>query len=183
LPNTLSFREVPLDTLAVQLSGKIFLHSMPARLESWDCFVKTCLKYNISQVLSLTSLAEIAVKSPEYASAIEHKGLNFELEILAVKDFSTPQHFDSYQTTLKKISLIMQKNTQKIAYLNESLVLHGQGNLLIHCAAGIGRTGCAAICLLKEFGLDNETAKSLVKLAGSGPETKQQHCFVNGYKP
>ncbi len=50
---------------------------------------------------------------------------------------------------------------------------------LLHCAAGIGRTGTAAACLLKRLGLPREQALQLVRAAGSSPESAVQSGLVD----
>ena len=56
------------------------------------------------------------------------------------------------------------------------------GNVLIHCAGGIGRTGTFAVILLRMYGYTFEEALQIVKEAGSSPETPEQIEFCNNYK-
>jgi protein-tyrosine phosphatase len=58
--------------------------------------------------------------------------------------------------------------------------LNGQ-NVLLHCAAGIGRTGTAAACVLKRLGLPVDEALQRVREAGSNPETAVQSGLVNWF--
>ena len=51
--------------------------------------------------------------------------------------------------------------------------------VLLHCAAGIGRTGTAAACLLKRLGLPREQALQRVREAGSNPESAAQSGLVD----
>lgn len=53
--------------------------------------------------------------------------------------------------------------------------------ILIHCAAGIGRTGVFASCLLQAMGLSVVAANARVAAAGSGAETQVQRDFVEAF--
>lgn len=176
VPQPVLFREVALVRRGPKRLPKIYLHSMPARFESWEQFLSACKDHQIGHILCLTSVSEIALKSPVYANAIATHTLGVKLSIIEVKDFSTPQHLIHYQSVLKALLVLLEQSQWQRGAVQPN-------NLLIHCAAGIGRTGCAAICLLKELGLDNDEAKSLVLQAGSGPETPEQDQFVNDYTP
>jgi protein-tyrosine phosphatase len=55
-------------------------------------------------------------------------------------------------------------------------------NILIHCGAGIGRTGTFAVILLRRLGFDFETASTIVKNAGSDPETDEQRLFAKDFR-
>jgi protein-tyrosine phosphatase len=50
--------------------------------------------------------------------------------------------------------------------------------ILIHCAAGIGRTATLATCVLIALGVDEERACTLVLCAGSCPETASQRGVI-----
>jgi protein-tyrosine phosphatase len=52
---------------------------------------------------------------------------------------------------------------------------------LLHCAAGMGRTGTVAACLLKRLGLPKEEALERVRQAGSNPESAVQTGLVDTF--
>lgn len=58
--------------------------------------------------------------------------------------------------------------------------LRSGATLLVHCGAGIGRTGTIAICVLIGLGLDQATAERVVAEArpGAGPEVGAQRELV-----
>jgi len=51
--------------------------------------------------------------------------------------------------------------------------------VLVHCGAGIGRTGIFAICTLVALGTSLESAERTIREAGSGPETEKQRAFLH----
>ena len=52
---------------------------------------------------------------------------------------------------------------------------------MLHCAAGMGRTGSTAACVLKALGLDTAEALQRVRDAGSNPQNAQQSGLVNWF--
>ncbi len=57
-------------------------------------------------------------------------------------------------------------------------LLRGE-SVLLHCAAGMGRTGTVAACLLKRLGLDRAEALERVRAAGSNPESAAQSGLID----
>jgi len=53
--------------------------------------------------------------------------------------------------------------------------------VMLHCAAGLGRTGTAAACLLKRLGLDTNEAMQRIRDAGSNPQTALQSGLVDQF--
>ncbi len=58
-------------------------------------------------------------------------------------------------------------------------------NLVVHCYAGIGRTGLVSSCILMEHGMSAEEAMALIsqKRQLKIPETREQVEFVLAYTP
>ena len=79
-----------------------------------------------------------------------------------IGDYGTPSDQDAY---LKLVRDIVRRLSQ------------GQ-KILIHCGAGIGRTGTLAIAVLMALGTAYEQAAQRVLEAGSKPETDQQQDFL-----
>lgn len=153
------FRSVVLPS---DVSGSLYLHSMPGRYNPLSTSMSEIEEKEIDIVVSLTSLEEIRQKSQEYANAINDKSLGFERMEFPIIDFGIPQ--------------------DSIAFLNlvENLAgrLNSGENLLIHCGAGIGRTGTLASSILLSLGKDLNESLKIIKNAGSNPETNEQMDLV-----
>ena len=144
------------------VSGSLYLHSMPGRYEPLSNSVSEIEKNEIDIVVSLNSLDEIREKSPAYANAIDENSLPFNRLEFPIVDFGIPK--------------------DSVAFLNLAENLAGRlqsgENLLIHCGAGIGRTGTLATSVLIILGTDLNESLKAVRTAGSDPETEEQMDLV-----
>ena len=61
------------------------------------------------------------------------------------------------------------------------LALRAGESVLLHCAAGLGRTGTAAACVLKALGLETREALQRVREAGSNPQNAEQSGLVHWF--
>lgn len=151
--------------LPISTPGTLLLHSMPGRFESWQDFVDAAGVEGVEQIVSLTSFSEIQEKAPGYATAIAHENVPFERVEVAIADYGVPADGQAFAATVQQAA--------------ESL---NEGNtILVHCAAGIGRTGLFASCLLQALGLNTDEAVDRVQQAGSGAETPEQHAVVRNF--
>ena len=148
--------------------GKIFLHSMPGRYEKWNELIKEVEKLNLHTIICLTSKLEIKEISPEYLRSVEEGKLG-KINIIyhPVPDFGIPvkKNISDYESILMRTYQTLRA-----------------GNILIHCAGGIGRTGTFAVILLKIIGFSFEEALKITKGAGSNPETSEQLEFCRDYE-
>ena len=160
----IKFREIELD----DVSGNIYLHSMPGRREPIEQFIESCGTQAISAIICLTDKPEIESKSPLYSPFVEAGNL-VEILILysPVEDFGVPTDDDSIARY--KVSI-----EQAVNYLKT-------GNILIHCGAGIGRTGTFAVVLLQRLGYTFEDSYRMCQSAGSRPETPEQNEFCKTF--
>jgi len=145
------------------IPGKIYLHSMPGYYEQYEPAVLEISEKGIQKVISFTSMDEIRAKSPEYAKAIEAGSLPFDWISFPIRDFYVPEDRDAYLRLVKETA-------RNIA---------GGESVLVHCAAGIGRTGMFAASVLLALGLDKSDAVAHVRSAGSEPEITYQAALVD----
>jgi len=144
------------------VSSSLYLHSMLGRYDSLSTSVSEIEEKEIDIVVSLTSLEEIRQKSPGYAKAIDDKSLGFERMEFPIIDFGIPQDSIAFLNLVKNLADRLKSGE----------------NLLIHCGAGIGRTGTLAASVLISLGKDLNESLDAVRNAGSNPETEEQMDLV-----
>lgn len=156
------FRALP---LPAALSGRLWLQSMPGRFESFGGFLDEARQRSLSLVVCLNPLEEVAALSPAYHKAIAEGRLPFRWQHLPMRDFG----LGADPTALRL----------GIEQLGHSLTLGDQ--VLLHCAAGIGRTGTVAACVLKHLGMPRSEALAAVRAAGSNPESALQSGWIEQF--
>jgi len=154
------FRSIELPS---SIRGKIYLHSMPGNYEEYELALSELSEKDIQTVISLTSLDEIKMNAPDYTKAIEAGSLPFNRISFPIRDFSVPEDRDAYLRLVKETA----RN------------IKGGESVLIHCGAGIGRTGMFAACVLLALGLKKPDTLSRVRSAGSEPEITYQAALVD----
>lgn len=135
---------------------------MPGRFELLDSFLNEAADHEIDLVVCLAADEEISKLSPEYATLIQTNSFPVERINFAIDDYGVPLELISFHDFVTDLA-------QSIAT--------GQ-NALIHCAAGIGRTGLAAACVMMQLGYSIQEAISTVTEAGSNPEIGEQGAFL-----
>jgi protein-tyrosine phosphatase len=147
------------------IAGKLWLASMPGRLEPWSAFLAQARRANLALVVCLTPDAEIAELSPAYLAAVKQGRLPFRWLGVPMRDFGVAQDPEAFRGQVRDIAQAVRQGD----------------SVMLHCAAGIGRAGSTAACVLKALGLPTEEALQRVRDAGSNPQSAQQSGLVGWF--
>lgn len=153
------FRDV---ALPAGLPGALFLHSMPGKHEPFAEALGEIRSSRISCIVCLAEPVEIAGKSPAYARAIAEGTLPCRRVLHPIPDWSIPADEESTRMLATDIAAGLRAGER----------------FLLHCSAGVGRTGTIATCILLALGLPLEEAGAAVRAAAAGPENEAQRRFV-----
>lgn len=151
--------------LPEDVPGTLWLGAMPGRFESWASFDGQARRLGLSQVVCLTPRSEVAELSPAYHAAVSDGTVPFRWRQVAMRNFGSPEDAAGFR-----------REVQELAH-----ALRSGESVLLHCAAGIGRTGTAAACILKALGLDAQDALQRVRQAGSNPQNAEQSGLVTWF--
>ncbi len=156
---------IPFRRVTLPTPGGLFLHSMPGRFEPFADVLASLRAQGIQRVVCLTPLDEIREKAPDYARAIAH-GLPLQLDFCPIQNFGVPDERRAFVLLAQQIAE----------------VLRGGQHVLVHCAAGIGRTGTFASTVAIALGLPFGQAIETVRAAGSSPDTAAQMALIAALK-
>lgn len=138
---------------------------MPGRFESWSTFEATAKRAQLTLVVCLTPRSELAELSPRYHTALTQGDTPFRWLNLPMPNFGVPQDATGFRRDVRDIAQALQRGEA----------------VMLHCAAGLGRTGSTAACVLKSLGLSTEDALKRVRDAGSNPQNAQQSGLVDWF--
>jgi protein-tyrosine phosphatase len=153
------FRQV---NLPPSVPGRLFLHSMPGRYEPLGDVWRELERLGIGLILCLAPLDEIHTKSPSYGVAIEKGEASGEILPFPIQDYEGPPDDEGFLHMAKEVARALQSGK----------------SVLIHCGAGIGRSGAAAIAVLLALGEAATEARRMVSEAGSWPERPSQEAAL-----
>lgn len=149
-------RQVILDK---KIPGKLFLSSLPGRCRPLEDFETDLKQEGITLIVALLPFQEMEQKSPQYARKLRENTFPVPVRHFPIPDFGVPEDPAAFLELAGDLAQRL-KNGAKI---------------LIHCAAGIGRTGTLAVATLFLLGLSFEDAKQRVREANSFPEGAQEN--------
>ncbi len=158
----MSFRALPLPD---DISGRLWLHSMPGRRERWPDFLDGARQQRLNLVVCLNPLDEVESLSPLYFKAIKEGRLPFRWLHLPMLNFG-----------LASEAAVFRQGVEQVA---QGLKLGDRA--LVHCAAGMGRTGTLAACVLKRLGRSAQEAVQEVQKAGSNPQSAVQTGWIEQF--
>jgi len=154
------FREVRIPAGA---QGRLFLHSMPGRCESLERVWDQVGARGVSAIICLAGADEIRRKSPDYGQALAKGAAPCPVITFEISDFGVPKDRTAYWSLAGDVA--------------KRLV--AGNSILIHCGAGIGRTGTLAECVLLALGHTADAARGAVSEAGSRAETPGQRRLIS----
>jgi protein-tyrosine phosphatase len=138
---------------------------MPGRFEGWKAFEQEAQRTGLALVVCLTPRDEVAHLSSHYHAAVVAGRVPFRWLHVPMRNFGLPEDAAGFR--------------QDIAAIADAL--RAGDAVLLHCAAGIGRTGTAAACVLKALGLPSGESLQRVRDAGSNPQNAEQSGLVNWF--
>lgn len=154
----------PVD-LPSAVTGSLLLGGMPGRFESWTDFETRARTASVGLLVCLTPHSEIEELSPRYRAALAQGLLTFRWLHLPMRNFGLPEDPAAFRAGVHQIAQ----------------ALRGGDIVMLHCAAGLGRTGSAAACVLKALGVETEEALRRVREAGSNPQNAKQSGLVTWF--
>lgn len=145
--------------------GRVWLSAMPGRLDPWPRCLDALRSASVNLLVCLNPLEEVAEVSPAYYAAIAAQSLPCRWLHLPMRNFGLSDQAQAFQAGVEQVVQALARDE----------------TVLIHCAAGMGRTGSMAACVLKRLGLTREQALARVRLAGSNPESAAQSGLIDRF--
>jgi protein-tyrosine phosphatase len=153
------FREV---TLAGLAAGRLLLHSIPGQREALEALWAEAKREKVHAIVRLTEMHETRFRSPLYAAALESNTVPFTVLACEIPDHGVPTEPDVFWSLARNVASRLRAGEV----------------ILVHCNAGIGRTGTFAAAVLLALGHPVDMAIRAVSGAGSSPETEEQAALI-----
>ena len=151
--------------LPVSIAGTLLLSEMPGSEKSLMDWLAGAEARDTDLIVNLVQRDELSNISPEYLAYIEsNEGI--EVSGFPIADFSVPVDIERFHTLVEEVVRRLRS---------------GQC-VIIHCRAGIGRSGLFAAALLTTLGISSNDVLLSVKNAGGRFETEAQRSFLEDYQ-
>ena len=145
--------------------GSLLLGGIPARFEPWSAFEARARAASLGLVVCLTPRAEIGELSPSYHTAVVQGTLPFRWLNVPMRNFGLPEDAAAFRAAIGQVAQAVRAGDA----------------VMLHCAAGLGRTGTCAACVLKALGMAADEAMQRVRDAGSNPQNARQSGLVTWF--
>lgn len=154
----------PVD-LPASVKGSLLLGGMPGRFEPWSSFEARARAASLGLVVCLTPHVELEELSPTYHAAVARGALPFRWLHVPMRNFGLPEDAAGFREGIHQVAQALRDGD----------------TVMLHCAAGLGRTGTTAACVLKALGVGTEEAMQRVREAGSNPQNARQSGLVTWF--
>lgn len=154
----------PVD-LPASVTGSLLLGGMPGRFEPWNAFEARARAASLRLVVCLTPLTELEALSPSYHAAVVQGTLPFRWLHVPMRNFGLPEDAAAFRDRIHEVAQALRAGDA----------------VMLHCAAGLGRTGTTAACVLKALGVQAQEAMQRVRDAGSNPQNAHQSGLVTWF--
>lgn len=148
--------------LPAGVAGALWLSAMPGRDEPWPAFEQRARDLGLAEVVCLAARDEMPLA---YRAAVDRATAPFRWRHLPVRNLGVPDDAADFRRQVQQMAAALRAGDA----------------LLLHCAAGIGRTGSTAACVLKALGLPTDEALRRVRAAGSNPQNAEQSGWVEWF--
>jgi len=136
---------------------------MPGREEPLDRAWEDLRREGIQVVVCLAEREEICAKAPAYAAALDAHTVPCAVEFFPVEDFGVPHDREAFGALSDRVARRLTEGER----------------VMIHCGAGVGRTGMLAACVLLALGESAARTEQAIATASSHPETAAQRALVS----
>jgi protein-tyrosine phosphatase len=135
---------------------------MPGRREALEDLWERVGRCRVNVIVNLTSEGETRTRSPRYAEALAGGTVPCDVWQLPIIDDGVPDVDADFEKLLRRIADGLRRGA----------------SYLVHCNAGVGRTGTVATGILMVVGVPIGQALRTVQAAGSGPSTHEQRAIL-----